>query len=318
MERTLRLPSAFRERLAAQLGDKDCAHVLAALGEPRVRCLRANSSLTTAGDLRDELQGAGFELEPAPEPFTDAFVLTGGRTRDLLASEAHRAGRCVVQSLSSMAAVLALDPQPGETVLDLCAAPGEMSGQIAAKLNGRGRLVANERSRKRAVRLRASLLAQHALDATELRAERCGNLARTEGPIFDRVLLSAPSSSEARFHLDQATSWADWKPSKLTRLASDQRKLLFAAAALLRPGGVLVYTTDTFAPEENEVVLHKLLRRFDDELDLVPLGIDVPGERPGLTRWRDRNLDPRLSHARRILPGGAMDGGFLARIVKRA
>ena len=316
MERTLRLPTAFRERLALQLGDQECARVLAALGEKRARVLRTNRLLTTPAELAAELENAGFALEPAPEPFADAFVLRGGRLRDLQATPAHQAGRFHLQSLASMAAVLALDPQPGESVLDLSAAPGSKTGQIAAAMQCRGRLVANERSAKRAGKLRAALAAQHVDDFVTRTTDKSGALARREAGTFDRVLVAAPSSSEARFHLDQETSWAHWNPAKLSRLASDQRKLLTAAVAALRPGGVLVYWTDTFAPEENEVALHKLLRRFDGELDLVPPNLAFPGERPALSRWADRNLDPRSKHARLLLPAGPMDGGFCARLEK--
>ncbi|MCA8978789.1 MAG: RsmB/NOP family class I SAM-dependent RNA methyltransferase [Planctomycetes bacterium] len=316
MERGLRLPPAFRERLALQLGEAESARVLAALGEKHARVLRVNRSATTPADLGAELAAAGFEVEPAPKPFGDALVVRGGRLRDLQAAPAHVEGRFHLQSLACMSAVLVLDPQPGESILDLSAAPGAKAGQIAHAMQLRGRLVANERGTKRAGKLRAALAAQGVDDFVTLATDKSGALARREAGTFDRVLVAAPSSSEARFHLDQETSWADWKPSKLSRLASDQRKLLMAAVSALRPGGVLVYWTDTFAPEENEVALHKLLRRFDGELDLVPPPVVLPGERPALTRWADRNLDPRLKHARLLLPRGPMDGGFVARLEK--
>lgn len=318
MERTLRLPEAFRERLALQLGDQDAARLLVALGEKRVRALRVNCARTTPEALRAELQAAGFKLEPAPSPFADAMLVTSGRLRDLQATEAHQAGRFCVQGLTSMAAVLALDLEPGQSVLDLCAAPGLQTCQIAAALQSNGRLVANERSRKRDPKLRAALQSQGVLDFVELTASRGESLARSEPAAFDRILVDAPCSAEAEFHLDQENSWADWRPSVLRRLAGQQRKLLLAAATALRPAGVLVYATCTFAPEENEVVLHKLLRRLGDELDLVPLPFELPGSRPGLTRWGGRNLDPRLSRARLCLPNGAGEGGFIARLEKRA
>lgn len=127
MERTLRLPPAFRERLALQLGEQDCARVLTALGAPCVHVLRVNLRLATPQAVHAELEAAGFELEPAPAPFDDAFVLVGGRLRDLQATEALRASRFASQNLAEMAAVRVLDPQPGESVLDLCAAPGAIT-----------------------------------------------------------------------------------------------------------------------------------------------------------------------------------------------
>ena len=317
-DRAAGLPVAFRDRLLAQLGAEDFERVLLALGQPRVRTLRANRLLTTPEELRAELENAGFGLEAAPQPFEDAFLLKSGELRDLQETTAHSEGRFYLQSLSSMAAVLALDPQPGEAVLDLCAAPGSKTSQIAACMRGRGRLVANDRSRKRGYKLRAVLESQRALEMVELSTARGEAFARREPGVFDRVLLDAPCSSEGRFRLDDERSWADWKPSKVKRLAGEQRRLLLAAAVALRPGGVLVYSTCTFAPEENEAVLHKVLRRLGEEFELVALPQAFPSERPALTSWRDRCLDPRLAHARRILPEGPMEGFFLARIEKRA
>ncbi len=314
MDRALRLPEAFRERLALQLGPDEAARVLAALGEPRTRWVRANRLLTTPDALAAELAAAGVELRPAPAPFADAFALEGGDVRALQATPAFAEGRAYVQSLSSMAAVLALAPEPGESVLDLCAAPGSKTTQIAAAMQAEGRLVANDRSKKRAFKLRAVLASQRVEDFVEVSVARGESLARREPGAFDRVLLDAPCSSEGRFHLDEAASWADWKPSKVKRLAGEQRRLLLAAFEALRPGGVLVYSTCTFAPEENEQVLSKVLRRWGDAAEVEPLPAEFPGTAPGLARWKDRDMDPRLARARRFLPGGGVDGFFVARL----
>lgn len=314
MDRGLRLPEAFRERLALQLGADEAGRVIDALGEPRPRWVRANRLFTSPADLAAELADAGVALRAAPEPFGDAFELVDGDVRALQATAAFEQGRAYVQSLSSMAAVLALAPEPGESVLDLCAAPGSKTTQIAAAMQARGRLVANDRSKKRAFKLRAVLASQRVEDFVDVSVARGESFARREPGAFDRVLLDAPCSSEGRFHLDDASSWADWKPSKVKRLAAEQRRLLLAAFEALRPGGVLVYSTCTFAPEENEQVLSKVLRRWGDEATVEPSPVDFPGALPGLARWKDRDMDPRLEHARRFLPGGGFDGFFVARV----
>ncbi|ABZ83541.1 nol1/nop2/sun family putative RNA methylase [Heliomicrobium modesticaldum Ice1] len=170
----------------------------------------------------------------------------------------HAAGLYYIQEPSAMAVVEALDPQPGERVLDLCAAPGGKATQIAGRLAGRGLLVANEIHPKRVKALSENLERWGARNilVTQESPERLAGRFIAD---FDRIVVDAPCSGEGMFRkLPEAMD--DWSEEKVFRCAAMQRELLPLAARMLRPGGVLVYSTCTFAPEENERQIEAFLR----------------------------------------------------------
>jgi len=231
---------------------------------------------------------------------------------------------------SSLFAALAVGVQPGDEVLDLAAAPGGKSLVMAAALTeqGRatGRLALVEPIKARFHRMRANM-------------QRCGVLqadyyqrdGRTVGAAvperFDRVLLDAPCSSEARFHADHPGSASHWSLRKVRDCARKQKALLKSAYRALKPGGTLVYSTCSFSIEENERIVDGLLRREPDAV-LTPVEVpqdiadrfstaitEVPStnENGGAMR-RTKTLN--CKHALRVLPDDLWDGFFLAKIVK--
>jgi NOL1/NOP2/fmu family ribosome biogenesis protein len=179
-----------------------------------------------------------------PEAF---FLPQGARVGDTLA---HAAGLCYLQEPSALAVGAALDLRPGQRVLDLAAAPGGKATLVAGRLGGRGVVVANEVQRGR-VQALADNLDRWGSGRTMLAADTVARLAERLPGRFDRVLLDAPCSGEGLFRRTPAAA-AQWRPGHVRGSAERQRALLADAALLVRPGGVLVYSTCTFAPEENE------------------------------------------------------------------
>ena len=284
------------------------------------RGLRIN---TLRGEVEETLAGlANEDLAGDPVPWASwARVVPAATARRLTETDAWREGRVVLQSLSSMLAVIALDPKPGERILDLCAAPGGKSALIAALADGRLDLLANDRSRRRCLRMRALL------DTLGVRARiRTGpgeRLPARELGTFDRVLVDAPCSGEGRFRVDDPQSHATWSRKAVRGLASLQKSLLHGAIAAVRPGGVIVYSTCTLGREENEAVIARALQRFGEgptgiELDAVstsiPNGLPLLGDRDGVDATAMRRLgpDPRGDRV-----AGATEGFFLTRLRRR-
>ena len=212
---------------------------------------------------------------------------------------------------------LVCDPRPGERVLDPCAAPGSKTTQLAAMMDDSGTLVANDNNLGRLSALRSN-------------AERCGvtNLVVTnqdarnlslgpftpegnddtagEEPRFDRALVDVPCSCEGtlRKNLDALD---DWSLGRIQQIASVQRDILRRAIQTTRPGGTVVYSTCTFAPEENEAVLDHALRTEPCEL----VEFDVPLDtRAGVAEWKDDEYDPSVERAKRVWPHLNDTGGF--------
>jgi 16S rRNA (cytosine1407-C5)-methyltransferase len=308
------LPEAFLERLRRILPPDRWDAVVNTFTEPTPTTFRVNTLKTTPEAVREQLSSAGFHLERVPWS-AEAFILRRGRLRELQEVDLYASGAIYVQSLSSMLPPLALEPQPGETVLDIAAAPGSKTTQLACLMRGQGRLVANDNNRVRFFKLKANVDRQGAANV-QLTLHDGAIFGRQQPGAFTRVLADVPCSAEGRFQTAEPKSYAFWKPAKIHEMVRKQKMLAYSAAQALAPGGVLVYSTCTFAPEENEGIVHWLLGKFGDTLRLEPIPLRLSNQTAGLTRWDGDVFDPALAQARRILPTADMEGFFLARLRK--
>src|SRR5512132_3484273 len=240
---TAGLPEAFVARMRGLLG-RGAPAFLDSYRRPAQRAVRANPLKLDPADLPGLL---GIDPDPVPWCPEAFFLPQGARVGDTMA---HAAGLCYLQEPSALAVGAALDLRPGQRVLDLAAAPGGKATLVAGRLGGRGVVVANEVQRGR-VQALADNLDRWGSGRTMLAADTVARLAERLPGRFDRVLLDAPCSGEGLFRRTPAAA-AQWRPGHVRGSAERQRALLADAALLVRPGGVLVYSTCTFAPEENE------------------------------------------------------------------
>ncbi len=265
-------------------------------------------------EVVEQLRRLGFELEQVSW-YRDAYVLRNRSKRELMQAPPHIEGGIYLQNLSSMVPALVLAPQPGERVLDMAAAPGSKTTQIAALMGNKGEIVANDVSPTRRFRLLANLRQQGVTIArvTSIRGEV---MWRSYPEQFDRTLLDAPCSMEGMFKCGDPATYEHWSPRKVKVLAQRQAHLLRSAVSATKVGGVVVYSTCTLSPEENEGVVDWLLHKEGDAVELEP--VEVPGLElaPALEGWQGRRFDPKVSLSARILPSSLMEGFFVARIRK--
>lgn len=309
------LPESFVQRLAEILPRDRFGGCLESFSQLKPTSFRVNRLRTTEEGLMIELESEGFGLTRIPWG-SGVFTIDPDQRRQLTDSAAFSEGRIYIQGLSSMLAPLILDPRPGETVLDLAAAPGGKTLQMAAMMENRGRISAVESVRGRFFRLKANLERHGATLVKGYLMD--GRAVGAKVPArFDRVLLDAPCSSEARFTTRDKASWAHWSLKKVKESARKQKRLLDSAIRSLKPGGTLLYCTCSFAPEENEMILDGQLRRYQGQLTIEPLELPLDNTQPGLVEWRGKTLNEDLVGAVRILPTSEMDGFFLCRLRKR-
>lgn len=228
-----------------------------------------------------------------------------------------QSGRIYIQNAASWLPVLALEPRPGERILDMCAAPGGKSSHIQAIAHNQAHLVCNDNSRPRLMKLQANLERLGAR-AEFLLADATRLSRRDDIGLFDKILLDAPCSGEGLMTLrpQDAKLFDSWSPAHIRRLSDLQKKLITEAWRLLRPGGTLVYSTCTMAPEENEAVVDYLLRRQPDT-KLAPMSPpELPNRVPAVTEWNNRAFTHDLSACLRLVPGELTEAFFVASINK--
>ena len=262
MQTDQKLPAVFLEAMERLLGD-DYQEFLNSYDQPRRNGLRVNRLRVAPEEF---LRTAPFRVEPIPWADNGFYV----DYRDMPARHPwYNAGVYYLQEPSAMAPAQILPAEPGDRVLDLCAAPGGKATELGAKLAGEGLLVANEIS---ASRVRALLrnIEQSGIPNALVTNETPAHLAERFPEFFDKVLVDAPCSGEGMFRKDPDAVRA-WYPEKAAECAAVQREIILHAADMLRPGGCMVYSTCTFAPEENELVLlHLLKNRPQIELVQIP------------------------------------------------
>lgn len=311
------LPELFVERLRRIVPPEQFDGVLETFSAPQAVGFRVNTLRASEDAVLDALRGVGLSPQ-AVLSVPGAFTVPAEQRPQLLSSEPAMRDAIYIQNVSSQLPPLILDPQPGERVLDLCAAPGSKTRQLACLMCDEGEIVAVEKVRKRFYKLKANVARQGSSIVRPVLGSGTAYWHR-EPEAFDRVLVDVPCSTEGRFRADDPETTRYWSRRKIKEMQAKQRKLLFAGIQALKPGGTLVYSTCTFAPEENEAVLHKALRTFGDAVGLVDAGLDEITRgtvQPGLLGWNDHVFNPLVSIARRVLPDGTFEAFFVACFVK--
>lgn len=289
----------IRLRTEALFGlDEDAQDTL--LAQPTLRCIRYNQLAVPIEETRAALIDAGVIFLDTKELPSYCAVLGSTQTESALTALqiSTTNGSIFYQNPSSILPVIALDPQPGENILDLCASPGGKASLIAALTNNQAHLTLNDTSFDRLQRLKrvCQLLQVKPLEYTLVKGEAASRNFHLES--FDKIILDAPCSGED-IRMLTSESVDHWSPAKVKRLAELQKKLLKEAWKLLKPGGIIMYSTCSQAPEEDEAVISWFLSKHEDA---ITLPIDLPYCAPALKQWTGPQFYPGTERAVRVAP----------------
>lgn len=252
------LPVGFVTSMNEILGDASC-DFWDSYDSPRTHGLRLNrlKAVHAADSVKKLIRD--FQLTPVPWCDTGYYYDESVRPGK---HPYHAAGLYYIQEPSAMSAVELLNPQPGETILDLAAAPGGKTSHIASKMMGRGLLVSNEIHPERA-RILAENVERMGITNTVVTSAAPDQLSRRFVACFDRIMLDAPCSGEGMFRKD-AAAIAEWSPEHVDLCVARQRDIVQEAYRMLKPGGTLAYSTCTFNTAENEEMIERILSQYPD------------------------------------------------------
>ena len=281
--------------------------------KPLPVCYWVNTLRTTSEEVNERLRRDGFRMTPLTW-LADAFKLEPTE-HSLGRRFEHKAGLINIQEEVSMAPVVVLDPQPGEYVADLCAAPGNKTSQIAVRMQNTGTVLANDKVYSRIRALRAVQERLGLINIT-LTHRHGGDLPNAWG-LFDRVLVDAPCSCEGNSRKSESSLILKEKGFR-EDLVEIQKSILKRAIKLTKPGGTVVYSTCTYAPEENEGVVDHALKTYVGEISTIPIVLSGLQNAPGLLEWNGQSFASGVTRAARIYPHHNDSGGFFVAAFKKA
>lgn len=274
------------------------------------KVIRVNSLKSDSASAMHQLVAEGVAFEKTILPY--AFFVRNQYLNLPLMAESIASGYFYVQSLSSQLAVHVLDPQPNERILDLCASPGGKTSQIAMLMENTGKITAIDTVKDRIFKLKRVLKDLDVQNAETLLMD--GRRFRPLEGLYDRVLVDAPCSSEGRIDVSKPKTFAYWSLRKIQEMKRKQKGLLLNALRCCRPGGTLVYSTCTLAPEENEGVIDWLIRKAKAAIRIDDVVMDVP-RCDCLTRW-NKEFHPDVKKGFRIVPLEKYDAFFITKITR--
>jgi 16S rRNA (cytosine1407-C5)-methyltransferase len=312
---TSQLPVPFIEKLETFLSSDRITSIFEAFAAPKPLSIRVNTLRSSQVEVEACITRAGGTVRWMPW-YQMGGRVTGVSVDQLTSLPEYQQGLFYIQNLSSMIPPLVLNPQPETSVLDLAAAPGSKTTQMAALMNNTGTILANDSSRERLFKLRANL---ERLGVTNVTIQnKPGQIIWQKYPEhFDTVLLDAPCSLEGMFRTDDPDTYTHWSQKKVKSLAKQQKWLLRAAVSAAKPGAHIVYSTCTLSPEENEEVIQWIVDKEKESVEILPVDLNIPQLESGLSEWDGSQFTTEMTHTRRIYPSPEMEGFFIALLRKK-
>lgn len=304
-----RLPKEFIENSYEMFSPLVVDNILVGMSSKRLTTLRVNSLKYDIQELMRYFKEKNIKFERIPW-YKDGLILKNATEKEIEKLDIYEKGYIYLQSTSSMVPPVVLNPKPGEKVLDMTAAPGSKTTQMAAMMQNQGYILANELDKIRYERLKYNVETQGAsmIEVVNGRGEKLGDNYEN---YFDKILLDTPCSGEGRFIATNPGTYRDWSKRTVTQLTKVQRKLMASAYKALKPGGTLVYSTCTLNQEENEQILNDAIDNFD--LKMLEIEINL---KEAIPAFHER-YDKFIKKAIRILPSKETEGFFVAKLQKK-
>ena len=303
-----KLPKGFVDELYEQYTPITVDKILTGMLGERNTTLRVNTIKYNIQELMKYLREKNIKFERVSW-YNDALIIKNANEKEIQKLDIYEKGYIYLQSLSSMIPPLVLNPKQGENVLDLTAAPGSKTTQMAAMMKNDGHILANELDKIRCERLQYNVEKQGAniVEVINNRGEKVGEEYQER---FDKVLLDAPCSGEGRFLANQAKTYRDWSPKTVRELSKLQKKLFKSAYESLKPKGIMVYSTCTLNTEENEQVIQWAIDNLN--IKIVDINIQLKDKLPITSEGVDNQIQKSL----KILPSKTQEGFFVAKLEK--
>jgi len=321
-----------------RLGEEFCAHFERVFGQSyfekilrgysceRKPCLRVNALKTNVRDVMNFLREKVVNFERVSF-LPDALIIKNRDEKFFEELDLYKKGEMYFQGISSQLPAIFLKPVSGDKVLDLCAAPGSKTAQMAIMMENNGEVVANELDKIRIDKLKFTLKRQGVLaqeDATGGIVDGSGIVKVREGngvnvgekmpEYFDKVLVDAPCSAEGRINISDPRSYKFWNKKILKSSANLQKRLVFSGFEALKKGGILAYSTCTLSPDENEAVVDSVLKKFGDNVEILKLSL-AGFEKyllPIVISYDGVAFDKRVSNCIKAMPSEICEGFFVA------
>jgi len=307
----------FVERMEVLLGKADAKEFFEISYTQTPNSIRCNTLKISVEDLKKRFDGYGWKIKQPFDDFPEVMIIESklnpgeiGKTKE------HLLGYYYVQEISSMLPMMALKPEAGEIILDLCASPGSKTTQAAAMMENEGTIIANELNLGRIGILNANLERCGVMNTVVTRKEGvalCERILKKSKIRFDKILVDAPCSGEGTLRKSPRT-FEMWNPNMIKKIAGVQKQLAVAAMKILKVGGEMIYSTCTLAPEEDEMIVNHLVDNFDIELEQIKLPLKL---RCGVCEWEGNEMSKEVEKCLRLYPqDNDTDGFFVAKIKK--
>lgn len=298
----LNLPQFLIEELNKQYGEEICNKILKGYMEPRVVSLRVNTLKSTVDKVCEELSKNNIKFEKVPWS-NNALVITNATEQNLQKLSIYENGEIYLQSLSSMLPPIVMEPKENTDILDMTAAPGGKTTQIAALTNNNANITACEMNNIRIEKLKYNILKQGALSVGVLQAD---SRTLSDYFAFDQILLDAPCSGSGTIRENEIGTYKNFSEKLVEKSTKSQLTLLKKALKILKPGHEMIYSTCSILAKENEDIVNQALKGTNAEI--VPIKFQGMEEIP--------LLPTKISGTLCVYPNKYYDGFFIAKLRK--